>query len=157
MKTVRTEIIEAVRQAIGEIEGVGVVVDAAAALPGAEDPAIGAAVAGGEYAVELVVFDDVPADDPPIGAEAWTFDLAAIVHLPDALPEGREPYDLASEIHHLIYQTYRAGDPSWGGKALDTLCLGGGGVALGPRGTRETASMMQIRYRHRVGDMEVAV
>lgn len=164
MATVRKLILDAVLAGLAAIDNVGVVVDAARALPGDADGSISEQLAVGKYAIELVVMDDSADEEhDAVNLEAWVFEAAAIVHLPDALPldgEGnpRDPYDVAAEIYGEIYKLCRPaaeGVQTWGGRAIDTRVRGGGGVGIGARGTRETAALFGVYYRHLFGDPEV--
>lgn len=161
MATVRALILQAITEGIAALAGVGAVLDAAEVLPG-EDPgdAIARAVgADGKHAVELVFMDD-EADEQHAAqdVEAWRFRVVAVVHLPDVLAPGVTPAAAAAAVHALIYALCTGGGGNtWGGRALDTRCRGGGGVAIGLRGTRETVSVFDVHYRHRYGNPEVAV
>lgn len=165
MATVRSRILDEILVRLAAITDVAAVLDAARNLPGDEaEGAIGEAVTGGKYAIEMVAMDDEPNDEQASqDIEAWRFMVAAIVHLPDTLPDNgsgspRQPYEVAAAIHAEIYKTYTGTENahSWGGLAIDTRCRGGGGVALGARGTRETVSLLEVLYRHRRGDAEAS-
>lgn len=149
--TVRQRLLEAVRTAIAGMAGVGLVLDAAARLDGEPLPEISAALADKKHVVELVVLDDEKDEaHDAVDVEAFSFVVAAIVHLPDDL-EGKNPADAASSIYADLYVLCTA-DRSWGGLGLDTRPEGGGGVAISDIGTRETAAAFRIFYRHTAGN-----
>lgn len=165
MATVKARIVSELLARLRAHALVGVAVDAAAALAGESDDAIAKAVTDGKFAAEVIVFDDRRANAETINLEDWSFDVAVIGHLPDDLkagsPTARAPHEVASDFDALVYRLYASADPSsvlhtWGGVALETARTGGGGVAVGARGTRETISVMRITYRHTFGDPEVA-
>lgn len=156
MSTVRERIIDAIVTAIGGIGGIGAVIDAGRRDDGAGQEIV-TALANETYAVELALLDD-DRDEPGSSyqIEAVRMQVVAIVHMPTVLPDGLQPYQAAARIHELIRKLY-AVDGSWGGLAVSTTNLGGGGVGIHEdMGTVCTASVFEIMYRYLLADGEVA-
>lgn len=114
--------------------------------------------------IEVVAGDDEVMEEAPQGTEAFRFELLAIIHLPDPLPDGVTPAAAAADWHRRVCEVHsKAADPAlnqWidgGGTALAvrTRTLLGGGVSIDPQvGTRIGASLCEVEYRHEWGDQE---
>lgn len=152
--TVRERILAAVMAAVEGIDGVGLVVDA-----GRRDQvavAMGEVLAGGEYAIEMAALDDeLLIEASTTLHDAFAFEVLLVVHLPDGLAdEGSEPlqpYQVAARVHAAVVRLYAGLDDAagtWGGEALHTANLGGGGVGISELGTVCTASVFRVSYRH---------
>lgn len=159
MSTIREQIIDAIVAGITGLDGFGAVIDAGR-RDSAAGQALGDALNGGTYAAELSVLDD---EQDEAGTshqlEAMRFQVIVVVHMPTELPGDIQPYQAASRVHEQIRKLYTSTSSAgtWGGLAIDTTNLGGGGVGIHEiEGTVCTASVFEVKYRTLRTDGEVS-
>jgi len=152
--SIRLQIIDAVVEAVRELEWVGAVLEHVSSTV----EQISGVVHGGKAYVELSIGDDAPdVEENASGPVEKQFDLGLIVQLPKPLPEGETARSLADSYVQDIITLFT--DPAditkrtWGGLALHTTDRGGGGVFIDEQtGNTLTGYRMRIRYRHRYGE-----
>lgn len=114
----------------------------------------------GQIVFELVLGDDEIVDNSDgYNIVHKRFFAGVLVYLPESLPDGAggqlTPDDVAGRVHQAITAVHAA-DATWGGLAMDTEDIGGGGAFPSGLGGSETAVMFQVDYRHLRGDLTTA-
>lgn len=157
--TVRARIIRAVADAVAALPFVGSLEHEGQTQ---QDPATPAGItADGLAAVVLMVGDDRIEGEQQNALTTKRFAIGLTIALPEgtvARDGGGDPLspgEIAAEVCARILELYAAedGDPTWGGLAIDTDELGGGGVGIDPDAYRVfTTHAFEIEYRHWYGD-----
>jgi len=165
--TVRERILDAIVTAIDAIDtpyAMGKIIDAA-------DPApdVAATFAAGELIAEITPQSDRTIDAEGErsgwGVEVFRFDVIVVVHVPESLiaAAGKPRRQVATEVHFALYGLYSAKDDpenagTWGGLALKTKALGGGGYGFSALASDVLAveHAFEVTYRYTWGDPEEA-
>lgn len=162
MNTVRNRILNAiVARYEGEGSWIGKVIDACETSN--VDADVAATLKGGKVVVELNALSDVSLRQDGIDAgwavDAFRFDVIALLYLPAALLAGKRPSEVGADFHGRLVALATAGDnQTWGGLALKTEVLGGGGVGF-PDETGRIVTVehaITVTYRHTRGNPEEA-
>ncbi|MEM1183689.1 MAG: hypothetical protein AAGI53_01670 [Planctomycetota bacterium] len=163
--TVRSRLIERIRSAIASLDMVGQV-----DLEGEVDVEADTASIDSSVYVVMVVGDDEVVEQRQSGLVEKAFGVALVAALPTGdVPQNQNgadpgalasPAQIASEFCSRVSLLYATESPSaegpdwgtqWGGLAVKTDELGGGGVGF-EEGRAVTSHALRITYRHWYGD-----
>lgn len=112
-------------------------------------------LSGGAAVARVIAGDDEVSEarGKLIGAESMAFEVAVMYELPDRPTgqlDGLSNEQMAARLHSQMVAAVWA-DPKYGGLAIDTDLLGGGGLALDAFG--ETGmTIVRVFYRHTRGN-----
>lgn len=157
--TVRQLILAAIVTRFEALDWVGKVIDAAQ-VDGPEAD-ISAPLQEGKAVIEISPLSDVSLRQDGIDAgwpvDAFRFDIVCVIYIPPQLTEGRRPSDVGAELHGELVKAETDGDnQTWGGLAIKTDVLGGGGVGFFDESSRILTAehAATITYRHTRGNPE---